>query len=119
MPPIRHPNIRHVLQTRLAQIPHPSNGYGEPYSEDMRQLVMRIRQSGQGNNPLITHLRAQHDYPCQATEDRWYQLLQRLGHYRACRRTGNSRATGVFRGQDLVLLSLYRIVYPKASTPEV
>jgi|AntRauTorckE5430_2_1112549.scaffolds.fasta_scaffold199894_1 hypothetical protein len=43
MPPIRHPNIRPFIQTRRAHIPHPSNGYGQPYPEDLRQLFMRIR----------------------------------------------------------------------------
>lgn len=121
MPPIRNQNIpppRPPLQTRRDNVRHPSNSYGEPYSQDLRQLVLSIRQAGHGDHPIINQLRLQHDYPCQDTENRWDELHRRLGHYRACRRTGNSWAT-VLRGQDLVLLSLYRIVFPKANAPEI
>jgi len=42
----------------------------------------------------------------------------RLGHYRPCRRNGNVRAN-VLRDHNLLLLVLYRIVFPKAKIAEI
>ena len=40
------------------------------------------------------------------------------GHFRQCRRTGNAFAT-VLRDHDLLLLALYRITFPKATSAEI
>jgi len=57
-------------------------------------------------------------FPSTRTENRWVNLVNQLGHYRKCRPTGNNRAT-VLRDHDLILLSLYRLAYPKATAAEI
>lgn len=110
---------RPPLQTRVDEAPHPSaRGRGSGYAQEMRGLVMRISQMGQSHSPMIMQLRAQHLYPSLQTERRWLDLINNLGHYRQCRRTGNRRAT-VLRDHDQVLLALYRVAYPKATSAEI
>ena len=111
--------IRPPLQQRVDPALHPSNrGRTNGYSQDMRQLAMEIRAQGHSNNPLITVMRAQHNYPSLLTENRWQELLNTLGHYRQCRHTGNNRAT-VLRDHDQILHVLYRLAYPKATQAEI
>ena len=99
---------RLLQQTRVDILPHPSGRSG----------VMRIREAGLSHDPLITQLPQQQLYPSIYTEERWSRLYNQFGHCRLCRRTGNARAT-VLRGHDLVLLSLYRMVFPKATAAEI
>ena len=106
------------LQQRQVVTPHPSEGRGEAYSQDMRELVMSVILNGDLNDPVIQRLRQQQRFPSRFSIFRWNRLLQRLGHFRACKRNGNSTAT-VLRGADLVLLALYRLVKPKATHAEI
>ena len=107
-----------VNQTRIADTPHPSTRSGEAYSQDMREMAMTLMANGTINEPAIQQLRNQHQFPSVATVRRWIQLEERLGHHRACRRNGNVMAS-TLRGHDLILLSLYRVVHPKAQIAEI
>ena len=114
--------LRPALQTRVASITHPSQCTGNPYSQDLRDLVLFIRSNLNENHPflanLISLLQNNHLYPHETTRWRWEQLDAQLGHHRPCRRTGNKFATRL-TCQDLILLALYRSVYPKAIAAEV
>ena len=110
-------NQRLPQQTRINALTHPAQSR-QAYSQDLRTLVMRIRDAGWSNDQMVAQLRNQFHYPSLRTERRWVQLQERFGHYRPCRKLGNSRAT-VLRDHDLMLLSLYRVVFPKATAPEI
>jgi hypothetical protein len=113
------PSIRPTLQTRRSNAPHPSaGGCGTGYDQPMRELMLAIQNAGLSNNPIIQNLRQQYLLPSLSSEYRYLALDNTHGHVRACRRTGNNRAT-VLRGYDLFLLALYRIVFPKATAAEV
>ena len=107
-----------VNQTPRNIHPHPSTRSGEPYSQDMRDLVLQLVRNGTINNPILQQLRQQHVMPSSSTVRRWLQLDQRLGHHRAFQRNGNSTAS-ILRGSDLVLLALYRVVHPNAQHAEI
>ncbi len=81
------------LQTWVESETHPSLGTGNPYSQDMRTLVMFISQHVNENDPRVSHLigllRQAHVYPSAMTQRRWEQLSTDLGHVRPCRLTGN------------------------------
>lgn len=120
MPPNLTPR-RPGLQTRERNVPHPSMGLGNPYSPDLRTLVMAINQLGPhppAVHNLIQQLRLNHVYPSMSTQRRWERLNEGLGHYLACRKTGNRFASRL-RGPDLIYLSMYRVAYPKASHAEI
>ena len=102
----------------IPAVPHPSNKYGEPYSQDMRSAVIQIREMGELNNPLIRNLQENGEFPSQSTCDRWIKMVDELGHCRPYRRNGNRRGS-VLRGHDLVLLALYRVVLPRATHAEI
>ena len=105
------------LQTRTDEVPHPSICAGNAYSQYLRTLVLGIHQLGERNpevSAFIADLRANHLYPSERTEIRWEGLLNEIGNSRPCRRTGNNFASRL-RGQDLILLALIRIAYPKIS----
>jgi hypothetical protein len=109
---------RPALQTRVNEAPHPSDGgRGDGYSQDMRALVMAIRDAGRSNDPVFEAMRQLHLYPSVDTERRWEGLENDLGHVRQCRRTGN-RFASVFKDHNLLLLALYRIAFPKATAAE-
>ena len=120
MPP-NLPTPRPPLQTRLPNVVHPSVSYGHPYAPEFRAMVMQIQRTDD-IDPAVTNflnaLSAQHLYPSQQTVDRWAGTEQDLGHYRACRRSGNKFASRL-RGDDLILLALYRLIYPKAQASEI
>ena len=113
------PLIRPPLQTRRNNAPHPSaGGRGTGYDQTMRELVLAIHNSGNSNDLFVQNLRQQRLIPSLRSEYRYSTLNATRGHVRACRRTGNNRAT-VLRGHDIFLLALYRIVFPKATAAEV
>ena len=67
---------RPPLQTRVDPVTHPSLCTGNPYSQDMRALVMFIGEHLEANdNPAVDHmigiLRLHHVYPCSQTQNRW------------------------------------------------
>jgi len=98
--------------------PNPSLGTGEPYSHEFRQFVMSVRNLGLSNHAIFEDHRHQHLYPSLRTERRW-DLFERLyGTYRACKRSGNNRAT-VLRDYNLFYLAFYRVAFPKATAAEI
>ena len=105
-------------QTPREILPHPSTRSGEPYSHDMRDMVMQLVENGTLNDPSIAQLQHQHAFPSMCTIHRWVRLHNQHGHYRPCRRNGNGTAR-VLRGHDLVLIALYRLVFPKAKHAEL
>ena len=119
---MQNDTARPGLQTRREEEQHPSQGAGNPYSQDMRSLVMFIQEQGDENNneiaDFIHALRTEHVYPSEITERRWNNLNMDLGHVRPCKRTGNQFSARL-TGQNLILLAMYRVVYPKAIASEV
>ena len=116
---------RPLLQQRVDPIAHPSLCNGNPYSQDLRTLVLFISnyvENQNDNNPqvrnFISLLRNEHVYPCSLTQSRWERLSIELGHVRPCRRSGNKGFERI-SGQDLVYLSIYRVIYPKCSIAEI
>ena len=112
-----------ALQTRVDAITHLSHCTGNPYSQDLRELVIFIRQHMNNSNDwqvreMIVVLRMQHIYPLSIAVARWEHLLQEEGHLLPCRRAGNSQATRL-TGPDLVYLALYRIAWPKCTIAEI
>ena len=113
--------IRPLLHTTVAEELHPSYGLGRPYSQDFCQSVMFMRL----NNPdelLSPHIIEQQQaktFPSKRTINHWIRHLNQLGHFRPYRMTGNKRAEREIRNEDLVDLSLYRAVLPKAFLYEV
>ena len=92
------PLIRPPLQTRRNNAPHPSaGGRGTGYDQTMRELVLAIHNSGNSNDLFVQNLRQQRLIPSLRSEYRYSTLNATRGHVRACRRTGNNRAT-VLRG---------------------
>ena len=113
---------RPALQTRVAPSRHPSQCIGNPYSQDLRALVIFIRQQLDEDDPatgnLIGTLRQHQLYPHHDTLRRWEEDEQTLGHFRPCCRTGNKFGSRLV-GQDLIMLALYRVAYPKAIAAEI
>jgi hypothetical protein len=113
-------DILPLNRTVVAEEVHPSTGR-RPYSQDLRITVM----STVNNNPQALHsphIIAQqeaHTFPSTRTIQRWTQREQQLGHFLPFRATGNRRGQREIRHQDLVELSLYRKVHPKAFGYEV
>ena len=107
------------LQTRVDEVTHPSECTGNPYSQDMRHMVMFIVDNvlGEDDNHvrnMIDLLRGNHIYPSSRTCRRWAKLQEDHGHLRPCRRTGNSFSERM-SGPDLIYLALFRAFYPKAT----
>ena len=120
MPP-NTPPPRPALQTRVPEVPHPSEGRGNAYSQDMRTLVLAIQQLGPLPDEVeefIATLRLNNVYPSVTTELGWNEVQQALNHVRPCRRTGNAFATRL-RGMDLIHLAMYRLAFPKACHAEI
>ena len=112
-----------ILQQRVDPISHPSLCNGNPYSQDLRHLVMFVSDYLENNEDynirnFVAMLRNEHVFPSSATQNRWERLSVELGHVRPCRRTGNT-GTDKIAGQDLVFLAIYRVIYPKSSIAEI
>ena len=110
------------LQTRVDEVTHPSECTGNPYSQDMRQMVMFIVNHvlGEDDNDvrnMIDILRGNHIYPSSRTCRRWAKLQEDNGHLRPCRRTGNKFGDRM-SGPDLIYLALFRAFYPKCTIAE-
>ena len=107
------------LQTRTAEAPHPSAGdRGDGYSQDVRAMVMAICHTGDSDNPIFQALRAQRLYPSIDSEKQWAELENMRRHFWQCRHTGNAFAT-VLWDHNLLLLALYHITFPKATSTEI
>ena len=101
---------------------HPSECRSFPYSHDMRQMAVTMRLNGLDEpnaGGVVAFLRHEGRYPVERTVDRWMETQIANGHSRPFRTTGNRRATREIRGRNLILLSLYRAAFPKASIAEV
>ena len=113
--------IRPLLCTTVAEELHPSYGLGRPYSQDFCQSVMFMHL----NTPdklLSPHIIVQQQaktFPSKRTINHWIRRLNWLGHVRPYRKTGNKRAEREIQNEDLVELSLYCAVLPKAFLYEV
>ena len=113
-------NLQHPgLQTRVDEITHPSLCTGNPYSQDMRYLLMFIRDNmNNEENPavrnMIAVLRHNHIYPSSVTTRRWELIQEEHGDLRPCRRNGNVERERM-TGPDLVYLALYRVAFPKCT----
>ena len=109
-------------KTRVNPILHPSVGTGNAYSQDMRTLVMFINDQFDEEDPFVQNFisvaREAHVYPSVSTLRRWEDLEHSHGHILPCRRSGNKFSQRL-DGQDLILLALYRCIYPKATIAEV
>ena len=110
--------VRPPLRLPVSPKAHPSNGYGEPYGQDMRAKVLAEHANGTVDSHVNRMLQRQHLYPHPATIARWLRRIEVEGHALPYRRTGNNRAT-VLRGPDLLLLSFYRSIFPKATAAEI
>ena len=113
LPPTQHRpnNNRHLTSQR-----------GTSYSQDLRQLVSTIAMEGVFNpsvREFVVAMQGQGTFPSRQTVARWNALRNRLGHTRACRRTGNRSVPRLQGSPDLILLALFRIAYPKARAAEV
>ena len=108
--------------TRVDPVIHPSVSIGNAYSQDMRTLAMFIADQFDENDPVMKNFiataRAAHVFPSHQSLKRWDSLQQAQGHILPCRRTGN-KFSRKMDGQDVILLALYRCIYPKASMAEV
>ena len=120
----QRPNLqRHTpLQSRVEEETHPSLGTGNPYSQDMRSLVMFLSHHGLENDlnvaNLINLLRTNHVYPSATTQRRYERLEQRIGHVRPCKRNGNCFAEKM-SGLDLIHIAMYQVAYPKCTIAEI
>lgn len=68
---------------------------------------------------LLNQLQQQHLLPNNDTIRRWRRQEEELGHFRACVRNGNGSHGPRLRGVDLILLAIFRSVYPKSTAAEV
>ena len=117
-------NLQHRSdpQTRVEPVIHPSNGVGNAYSQDMRTLTLFIQDQFDDDDPFMQNFlsiaRTAHVFPSEQTLKRWEDQLESHGHILPCKRSGN-KFSQKLDGLDLILLALYRSIYPKASIAEV
>jgi hypothetical protein len=99
--PMRNPNLNHhrTKQTKRA------------YDPDQRSSVLR-RQAA--SLPVDDN----HGDPCSHTIARWKARQLNEGHFLPFLPNGNKRAT-VFVGVDLLLLCVYRLIFPEARAAEI
>jgi len=63
---------------RRLSISHPSIGGTRGYSVDFRQSASRVRRQGRENDPLITQMRDNIEWPCTKTTYNWDERIQLL-----------------------------------------
>ena len=85
---------------------------------EMREMAMDIRARGEENNPAIDHQRNNRRFPIGGTLDGWAARLAAEGHIVPHEMTGNNPAT-VLKGHPLLMLTIYRLMYPKATAAEI
>ncbi len=83
-----------------------------------REFALDADQDGISNSAFFEDQRQQGRYPCNKSVKHWRDLRLQFGHVRACRRTGNARAT-ILQDHNIILLALYRLAFPKATAAEV
>ena len=112
-------NTRPPIQTRKPDAPLPSGGgRGNGYDQRTREFALDADQDGISNDAFFEDQRQQRKYPSNKSVKHWQALRQLYGHVRACRRTGNARAT-ILRDHNIILLALYCMAFPKATAAEV
>ena len=82
-------------------------------------MAVQNRLNGNDNHQNTIQLQQQHLYPHPDTVTRFTNRQQQVGHSRAYRHTGNVRSVREIQGNNLILLSLYRVALPKATHAEV
>ena len=98
--------------------PLPSNG-GTPYPQHTRLSYQRQLETGiEPGDAYTASQRQQGLQPSSRTLRRWRQQFAARGHTKPFRRTGNRRS-GILRGNDLVHLAVYRMLFPKTTTAEI
>ena len=101
----------------------PSNG-GLGYSKDSRQLVLNLTQLSelhpeQRIGDVIDLLHQRGVFPSRTTIGRWQRELRATGGTRPRVVSRRGRKGTKLRGRNLVLLALYRVLYPKAMAAEI
>jgi len=97
---------------------HPSQG-GNPYSQDMRDMVITRYQLGLPLvSPDLDELRQEYQYPSLWLCWRYIRKFIQEGHARPKHETGNHMAERQVLGQHLVRLALYRVVHPEGTITE-
>jgi len=108
------------LQTSREYVPSPATRNGEPYSQDMRDLVKGLINKRHFTLSLYREIkRSGINLPSYRTIKRWQKEWRERGHNRAYRRSGGSRFGPRLHGKNLIYLALYRLAYPKASHAEI
>jgi hypothetical protein len=87
----------------------------------MRDQVISLWENGIDliRSPWIAELREQKLFPSWKSCQRYIELFNAEGHTLQKRATGNRISEREVSGQDLVNLTIYRMVRPKAYTDEV
>ena len=120
MPPTRNPKPRHAPKTTRQDTqhrPHPSRGGARGYDLAVRQAALAIRDNGAEDDAVIDDLRQQNLHPSKSTTSRWARRQATEGHIMPFEMNGNRDAT-VLKGHQLMMLSLFRLSYPKATAAE-
>jgi DDE superfamily endonuclease len=118
MPPTKNPRHRKAEQTARessVQRPHPSRGGTRGYDIATRELALAVKASGEEDNPVFQQLR---QHPSIRSTSRWQNRMNNEGHFHPYEMNGNAPAQ-VLQGNQLFMLSLFRIIYPKATAAEV
>lgn len=104
------------LQTDSDPEKPPSNG-GNPYSQDTREIVMNAHDNGDLGSEAFQRMRQDNIVPVPRTILRYIRRREDLGHFRSYRPTGNNHAH-VLRHDDLIMLAIWRVLYPRATHAE-
>ena len=95
---------------------------GRAYPKETREEAIALFQLGGWDalrTPRQAQLRQMHKFPSWSTCKRWIRRWQQQGHILPKRPTGNRYSSREIQGTDLINLTLFRIVYPKAYIDEV
>jgi hypothetical protein len=104
--------------TFAGETKHPSRG-GNPYSDKFRHnLIMRYQLGLLLVTAELMDLRAVYTYPSMSFWEWYIKNHDDLGHCRAMLKTENHEAERTARGQLLVYLALFRVVFPAATINE-
>jgi hypothetical protein len=123
MPPTRNPKTRPALQTTRQETvnrSHPSNGGACRYDLATRQMALTVKFDGAEEDDVFTGLRQQRLHPSKRTTSWWAHRLATEGHFHPYKMNGNNPATSLKgNGNKLIMLTIYRFCYPKATAAEI
>jgi len=115
------PRLRRPNGTRQDPPPlHPSRG-GNPYSDEMRRMVLQMHFNGVNLcnlPPEFADIRLNNKFPCHITCRDWIRIFHEAGDICPKRATGNRYAEREISELVLEWLALYRAVLPKATLAE-